>query len=62
MKLECVVLPDGTVGEVRMVERLHPELDEQAIRTLRQWTFKPGTKNGVPVPVRTEVEMTFNLR
>ncbi|HZB25200.1 MAG TPA: energy transducer TonB [Vicinamibacterales bacterium] len=62
MKLECVVLPDGTVGDVRMVERLHPELDEEAIRALRQWTFKPGTKNGVAVPVRVEVEMTFTLR
>ena len=62
MKLECVVLPDGTVGHVRMVERLHPELDDEAIRALRQWTFKPGTKNGVAVPVRVEVEMTFTLR
>lgn len=62
IKLECVVLPDGTVGDVRVVERLHSELDEEAVRTLRQWTFKPGTKNGVAVPVRVEVEMTFTLR
>ena len=61
IKLECVVLPDGTVGDVRIVERLYSELDEEAVRALRQWTFKPGTKNGVAVPVRVEVEMTFTL-
>ena len=62
VKLACVVLPDGTVGDVRMVERLHPELDEASVRALRQWKFKPGTKGGVAVPVRVEVEMTFTLR
>lgn len=62
VKLECVVLPDGTVGDVRMVERLHPQLDEASVRALRQWKFKPGTKDGVAVPVRVEVEMTFALR
>ena len=62
VKLECVVLPDGTVGDVRVKERLHPELDEEAMRSLRQWIFKPGTKDGAAVPVQVEVEMTFTLR
>ena len=62
VKLECVVLPDGTVGDVRVRERLHPELDEEAMRSLRQWIFKPGTKDGTAVPVQVEVEMSFTLR
>jgi TonB family protein len=62
VKLECVVLPDGTVGDVRVTEPLHSDLDAEAVRTLRQWTFKPGTKDGVAVPVQVEVEMTFTLR
>ena len=62
VKLECVVLPDGTVGDVRVTTPLHPDLDQESVRTLRQWTFKPGTKDGVAVPVRVEVEMTFTLR
>ena len=61
VKLECVVLTDGTVGDIRVTKRLHPDLDEEAIRTLRQWVFKPGTKDGVAVPVQIEVEMTFTL-
>ena len=61
VKLECVVLPDGTVGHVRILKRLHPDQDEEAVRALRQWRFKPGAKDGVAVPVRVEVEMTFTI-
>lgn len=61
VKLEAVVLPDGTIGDVRILERLHPELDQESVRALRQWQFKPGTKDGAAVPVRVEVEMSFTL-
>jgi TonB family protein len=61
VNLECVVLTDGTVGDVRVTKPLHPELDEAAMRTVRQWIFRPGTKDGVAVPVQVEVEMHFTL-
>lgn len=62
VNLVCVVLTDGTVGDVRVTKLLHPDLEEEAVRSLRQWTFKPGTKDGVAVPVQIEVEMAFTLR
>jgi TonB family protein len=62
VRLDCVVLPDGTVGDVRISQKLHPDLDEEAVRVVRQWTFKPGTKDGVAVPVPVEIEMTYTLR
>lgn len=62
VKLECVVRTDGTVTDVRIVEPLHPQLDEAATRALEQWRFEPGTKDGKPVPVRVDIEMTFTLR
>ena len=62
VKLECVVLADGRVGDIRVMEPLHPALDEEATRALRRWRFKPGTKDGAAVPVRVEVEMSFTLR
>lgn len=62
VKMECVVLPDGTVGDVRVIDRLNVYLDDEAVRALREWKFKPGMKDGVAVPVRVEVEMTFTLR
>jgi protein TonB len=60
--LSCVVLPDGSVGDVNVVGSLDPGLDEQAIKAARQWRFKPGTKDGRPVPVRIELDFTFTLR
>lgn len=61
VRLDCVVLPDGSVGDIRVSQRLHPDLDDEAVRTLRKWRFLPGTKDGVAVPVQVEVEMTFTL-
>jgi len=61
VRLEGVVLPDGTVGDVRITSPLNPQLDAECLRVFRQWIFKPGTKDGVAVPVRIEVEMTFTL-
>jgi TonB family protein len=60
--LDCVVLADGTVGDTRVSKHLDPDLDAQAIRTLRQWQFTPGEKDGRVVPVQVSVEMTFSLR
>jgi protein TonB len=64
VKLEAVVLPDGSVGDVRVVHSLDQQfgLDKEAIKTLRQWRFKPGMRLGQPVPVLILVEISFTLR
>jgi periplasmic protein TonB len=62
--LECVVLPDGSVGDVRVVRSLDSTfgLDQEAIRAAKQWRFQPGTRFGEPVPVLVTIELTFTLR
>jgi protein TonB len=62
--LECVVLPDGSVGQVEIVRSLDPTfgLDQEAIRAAKQWRFTPGTRFGEPVPVLVTIELTFTLR
>ena len=60
--LDCVVLTDGTVGDVRVARGLDPDLDQEAIRSMRQWRFKPGQKDGKPVPVQVSVEISFTLK
>jgi protein TonB len=62
--LDVVVVEDGTVGEVKVTRSLDEEygLDEQAVKAVKQWRFKPGTRDGKPVPVRVSVEMTFTLK
>lgn len=62
--LNTVVLKDGSVGEVRVEESLDRDsgLDDAAVAAMRQWTFKPGMKDGQPVAVRIHVSMTFSLK
>jgi len=62
--LDAVVLKDGTVGDVTITKSLDQEfgLDEQAIKALKQWKFKPGTKDGEPVDVRVSIEISFTLK
>jgi TonB family protein len=62
--LECIVMPDGTVGDVRITKSLDSVfgLDQEAIKAARQWRFKPGMRQGQPVPVIITIELTFTLR
>lgn len=62
--LECIVMPDGTVGNVRVTRSLDSVfgLDQEAIKAARQWKFVPGMREGKPVPVLITIELTFTLR
>jgi protein TonB len=62
--LECVVLPDGTIGDVKILTSLDKTfgLDEEAIKAARQWRFLPGRRFGEPVPVFVTIELMFTLR
>jgi TonB family protein len=62
--LECIVMPDGAVADVRITKSLDPVfgLDQEAIKAARQWRFKPGMRQGQPVPVIITIELTFTLR
>jgi TonB family protein len=62
--LECVVMPDGTVGRVSVVRSLDNTfgLDQEAIKAAKQWRFRPGTRLGEPVPVLITIELAFTLR
>jgi TonB family protein len=62
VKVEVVVQPDGTVGDVRILQGLDPLLDPEAIAAVKKWRFKPGMKDGVAVPVAVEIELTFTIR
>jgi protein TonB len=62
--LECVVRPDGSVGDVQILRSLDGVfgLDQEAIKAAKQWRFAPGTRLGEPVPVLITIELTFTLR
>jgi TonB family protein len=62
--LECVVMPDGSVGNIEVAKSLDRTfgLDQEAIKAARQWRFQPGTRFGEPVAVLVTIELTFTLR
>lgn len=62
--IECVVLPDGSVGNARAMRSLDRRfgLDEEAIAAAKRWRFRPGLLNGKPVPVVISIELMFSMR
>jgi len=62
--LDVVVQSDGAVGDVKVKQSLDAVygLDQEAIKAMKQWQFKPGMKDGKAVAVRVEVKMRFTLR
>ena len=59
--LSVVVDPDGNTRNIKVVKSLDPGLDQRAIEAVSQWKFKPGQKNGTPVAVQAQIEVTFRL-
>ena len=57
-------MPDGSVGEVKVTRSLDPifGLDQEAIKAAKMWRFRPGMRQGEPVPVIITIELTFTLR
>lgn len=59
--LWIVVDNKGNVSRIDVVKPLDKGLDKSAVETVRTWKFKPGTRNGVPIPIKVMVEITFRL-
>jgi len=60
--LEIVVRRDGTVGDVKVLKGLGLDLNQQAVKAVRQWRFAPARMKGTPVDVVVEVDVEFRLR
>jgi TonB family protein len=59
------MLADGKVGTVTVARSLDGGtfgLDQEAVKAAKQWTFKPGRKNGKPVAVRISIELMFRFK
>lgn len=59
--LSLVVDPEGNTRNIKVVRSLEPSLDQKAIEAVSQWKFKPGLKDGTPVAVQAQIEVTFRL-
>jgi len=61
--LSVIIDKDGKIapGSIQVVHSLGLGLDEQAIKAVSQWRFKPGTKDGKPVAVQAAISVNFRL-
>ena len=59
--LELVVGTDGKARGIQVVRSLGMGLDDRAMEAVRQWRFEPAKKDGKPVPVAVDVEVSFRL-
>ncbi len=59
--LEAVISKEGQVTTLSVSSSLGYGLDEKAQEAIRKWRFKPGLKDGQPVPVRATIEVQFRL-
>ena len=52
---------EGRVGNIRLVKSPDQSLSEKAIEAVKEWRFKPATKDGVPLTVMVPIEVGFHL-
>jgi TonB family protein len=53
---------NGRVRDARVVQGLGAGLDQNALLALRQWRFRPGSRNGAAVSMDVAIEIGFTLR
>ena len=60
--LSLIVGADGLPRDIRVTRPVGYGLDEEAIKAVQKWRFKPSTIDGKPVAVMINVEVAFHLR
>ena len=57
--VELSVTETGSISDIKLVRTLGYGLDQEVLKTLRIWRFKPALKDGIPVPATIKVEVNF---
>ncbi len=60
--LEATINRQGEVVDVRVLKGLPMGLDKSAVKTAREWRFRPATENGKPVAVFFNLLVNFSLQ
>lgn len=59
--LDVTVAEDGRAKDIRVLKGVPFGLNQQAIRAVNEWTFKPASSGDRPVAVRVPIETSFRL-
>jgi TonB family protein len=64
VRVRCVIRLDGLCSDVTVVRSLDRTfgLDDEAVRTIREWRFQPARLQGTPVATRVMFDLGFHLR
>lgn len=58
---EVVLNEQGRVCSIRVLRGLLPKIDQAIVEAIRQWTFRPASRNGKPVAVAYVVTVKIDL-
>jgi TonB family protein len=56
-----IVTKEGTTADIKVTKSLTPGLDQQAIKSVSQWTFEPIVVDGQPCPLKMAIQVNFKL-
>ncbi len=59
--LSAIVTSKGDTTEIKVTQGPGYGLDEKALGAVRQWKFRPATKDGKPVSVELNIQVAFRL-
>ncbi|HEU0140742.1 MAG TPA: energy transducer TonB, partial [Bryobacteraceae bacterium] len=57
----AVILMDGSLGSITVLNAAPSELAAAAVEAASQWRYQPTLMNGKPVETETVIEMTYQL-
>ena len=62
MLLEAVIWKDGSVGTMRVLNKLaDPDLVTSAVEAVKNWRYEPTLLNGQPIEIVTTITVNFRL-
>ena len=57
--VELTIDVQGNVVEEKLLQGMGHGIDERVIATLRDWRFRPATRNGVAIPFKYDAHFHF---
>lgn len=60
--VQAIIDKEGNVTNVKVLKGLSMGLDDEAVKAIKKWQFKPATLNGKPVDVYYNLTVNFRLQ
>jgi len=57
--LYAIIRKDGSVDSIQLVRGLDPNLDQNAMKALARWQFRPAERRGAPIELEAIVHIPF---